>query len=49
MQYNASDFKKIEEDLAASFSCGTVFSLYCNRLRTLKRKGTKKKLATEYL
>lgn len=27
MQYNDSDFKKIEEDLAASFSCGTVFSL----------------------
>lgn len=27
MQYNVSDFKKIEEDLAASFSCGTVFSL----------------------
>lgn len=47
MQYNVSDFKKIEEDLAASFSCGTVFSLYCNRLRTLKRKGTKQKLATE--
>lgn len=48
MQYNASDFKKIE-DLAASFSCGTVFSLYCNRLRTLKRKGTKQKLATDWL